>query len=318
MARPAKRTLIALVAALAGCARDRAGAAPNADAKSSSSTSASSPGSSSGSTPASSPIVVPASVASSSDRRPFVLFLHGFGSSGAAMTGELGLARLAAERRFSYAAPDGARNGRGQRFWNASRACCDFEASAPGHVAELRALLREAAEHPRVDPSRLYAIGLSNGGFMAQRLACDAPELRGFVSVAGGAPGEGEPCARTTKIRALQVHGDADDVVRFDGGVTVDDVERLLKGAPFPAAARGRHPGAVETIARWGAVNGCRGELGPAVPAATLPIAGLERRAFAGCAAPVELWIARGGDHFAAMRPAAQGALVSFLIDEPR
>ncbi len=264
-------------------------------------------------------IVVPASVERASERRPFVLFLHGFGGSGASLAADLALERLADRRRFVFAAPDGARNLRGQRYWNASSACCDFDEGRPSHVAELAVLLRRAARHPRVDPQRIFAVGYSNGGFMAHRLACDVPELRGIVSVAGAGPNEIDPpCRPTHEVRVLELHGDRDDVVRFEGGTTVDDITRLLAAPPFARASRARHPSAANTVRRWAALEGCLDEPVEQGSSATItlgtPVDAIERLAFQRCAAPVELWIVRGGDHFVAINAAAQEALVSYLF----
>jgi polyhydroxybutyrate depolymerase len=114
---------------------------------------------------ASAPIVVPNTVGHG-ERRPFVLFLHGFGASGKILVDNLPIAALAEERRFAYAAPDGALDAKGRRFWNASRACCDLDGAGVPHVEGLGRLLSAAAAHPAVDPRRIFVVGLSNGGFM--------------------------------------------------------------------------------------------------------------------------------------------------------
>ena len=63
------------------------------------------------------PIHVPATV---TDKRPYVIFLHGLGASGKILTDNLGIAALATEHKFSWSTPDGDLNSKGQRFWNAS------------------------------------------------------------------------------------------------------------------------------------------------------------------------------------------------------
>jgi polyhydroxybutyrate depolymerase len=239
------------------------------------------------------------------ERRPFLLVLHGLGGAGASFASGLGIDRLARDERFVYAAPDGALDAKGRRFWNASRACCDFDRRGTDHVGSLGALIARAKELPSVDPSRIYVLGFSNGAFMAHRLACSVPGIAAIVSVAGAGPTDGDPpCKPGQPVAVLEVHGDADKAVRFDGGHVLD-----MRDVPA-------HPSAERSIGAWAKLDGCgdspkeegRLDLTPA-------LAGAETRElrYAGCKAPVELWRVEGGDHFAAADSGAVLALWSFL-----
>ena len=247
---------------------------------------------------------VPASIRAG-EKRPFVLYLHGLGISGKTLVDALGVAAIADELRFSYAAPDGAMNAKKQRYWSASRACCNFDGDSVDHVAALRSIVDAARAHPSVDPARVYVIGFSNGGFMAHRLACDVPGITGIASIAGAGPAAGDPsCTPRAPVTVIQVHGDADTAVRYEGG-------RVLGGADLIA-----HPSARETIAAWAKRDGCSG--GPS-PGAALDLedrldaaeTGVTR--YAGCKRAVELWTVRGGSHHAAQGKRAQAALFAAL-----
>lgn len=81
----------------------------------------------------------------------------------------------------------------------------------PGFLLALTDLLSETYN---IDPGRRYLIGISNGGFMAQRIACDARvRFAAFASVAAGGfaalPGN---CQRRAPIDALYLHGTADEL----------------------------------------------------------------------------------------------------------
>lgn len=78
----------------------------------------------------------------------------------------------------------------GCNAWNATTACCNASPdgrAAGGDVAFLRAAIAQAlAAAPDVlDPKRVFVVGIASGGFMALKLACEAPELlRGVVTYA--------------------------------------------------------------------------------------------------------------------------------------
>lgn len=175
---------------------------------------------------------------------PFILLLHGYGGRGETIARHFGFEKLAEERHFLFAAPDGVMDSKGARFWNAGATCCDFEQLPADHVAELRALLDKAKQHTSVDPSRIYIVGYSNGAFMAHRLACDVDGIAGIASVAGAGPQDTQACKFMPRT-ILEAHGDADDAVRYGGG-------QVLDRASLP-----RHASAVETITAWARRAGC-------------------------------------------------------------
>lgn len=143
----------------------------------------------------------------------FVLLLHGLGGSGRNITRHFAIDSLAASLGFDFEAPDGTVDRQGRRFWNAGPGCCDFDGLAPDHVSALGAVLaRERAKGKRV-----FVVGYSNGGFMAHRLACEVEGISGILSVAGPSPMDVATCKHAA-ARVLHVHGDADPIVRFEGG----------------------------------------------------------------------------------------------------
>ncbi|MDY0977012.1 PHB depolymerase family esterase [Massilia sp. CFBP9012] len=80
-------------------------------------------------------------------------------------------------------------------------------------------LLAKLKQDYRVDAGRVYATGLSRGGFFALRIAAELPQL--FAAVAAvGAPMP-EPVvqhhAKPSRVGVLLMHGTADKVVTYDG-----------------------------------------------------------------------------------------------------
>ncbi|MCB9612961.1 MAG: alpha/beta fold hydrolase [Sandaracinus sp.] len=174
--------------------------------------------------------------------RPLVILLHGYGASGSAQDLYLGLSRTARPRGVITVIPDGTQNTGGQRFWNATDACCLFGATPVDDVAYITGLVDEAIATYAVDEDRVYLFGHSNGGFMSHRLACDAPErFAAIITLAGTTFSDESRCTPSRPMSLLHIHGTADETIAYPGGA--------ISGITYP--------GAVETAARLGARAGC-------------------------------------------------------------
>ena len=89
------------------------------------------------------------------------------------------------------------------------------------------AVVAEIASHHPVDRARVFAVGYSSGGFMANVIACHRPGLlRAIASNAGGAPynqlekwDNGYPkCPGQKPVAMLALHGEKDSGVTLDSG----------------------------------------------------------------------------------------------------
>jgi polyhydroxybutyrate depolymerase len=99
----------------------------------------------------------------------------------------------------------------------------------------INTVVEEVANQFNVDLARVYATGISNGGFMTSVLACASPERFAAVAMAAGTL----PCERARNIPTFIIHGTNDLVVPFAG--------RAELGAP-PVP---------ETVAFYAGQNGC-------------------------------------------------------------
>ena len=77
---------------------------------------------------------------------PLVLMLHGYSGSGA-VTESYYFQLIAASqsKTFLYVFPNGTIDQMGNRFWNATDACCDFYHTGEDDVAYLGAVLEDVA-----------------------------------------------------------------------------------------------------------------------------------------------------------------------------
>jgi polyhydroxybutyrate depolymerase len=232
-------------------------------------------------------------------RSPVLFALHAYATPPDILVQSLSLVDLAVrERQMILVIPEGQRDTEGNFFWNASRACCGAGPGRPDDLAYLAGVLADVERHYRADPSQVSALGVSNGGFMAHRWACAGGPLRAIVSIAGaGAGAADEPCAPAVPLSVLQLHGDADAVIRYDGG--------SLRGSAYPSA---------------------RDSLSAYLQAAQLegPPRERERRfqmlwkvheqEWANERARVALWTVRGGEHNLSVAPMAMPAILDFLL----
>lgn len=141
---------------------------------------------------------------------PLVLMLHGGFGSGAQAEAAYGWDRQADAAGFLVAYPDGV-----NRAWDAGGGCCGL----PGRqgvddVAFLEAVVARIGAEAPVDPTRIYATGMSNGAIMAYRLACESDLFAAVAPVAGN---QLVDCADAGKASVLHIHGADDTRVRLDG-----------------------------------------------------------------------------------------------------
>jgi polyhydroxybutyrate depolymerase len=235
---------------------------------------------------------------------PLVVALHGRGGNAANLERSLGLRELGDENGFYLALPEGTRGGDGATFWNATDACCNFDGTEVDDVAYLDALLDDAIRRFPIDRARVYLVGFSNGAFMAHRYACERAErVAGIAALAGVTWLDESRCKPSAPVSVLQVHGDADEVVRYEGGVLPIREAR----APFP--------GARATVERWAKLDACSPE---AEHRALAPGVDSDRWDGCGRGATVELRTVRGGRHLLPLGRAQGEAIWSFLTAHPR
>jgi polyhydroxybutyrate depolymerase len=101
--------------------------------------------------------------------------------------------------------------------WNAGN-CCGYAAQENvDDVGFIRALLDDIARVAVIDSNRVFAAGMSNGGMLAYRLACELSErIAAIASVAG--PMAIDTCRPTRPVSILHFHGTADEFTPYVGG----------------------------------------------------------------------------------------------------
>lgn len=165
---------------------------------------------------------------------PLLVALHSGGGLADWFESYTGLSQVADGAGFIVVYP----NGDGYKhFWSIN----DHDPGGPDDIAFIGALLDNLESSYCVDPGRIYAFGVSNGGGMAVRLGCDlASRFAAIVSVAGGYRSL-PPCQPAAPVSVLEVHGTSDGSVPYSGV------------PPY-------HAGAVRLfLDRWIGFDGCKG-----------------------------------------------------------
>lgn len=141
---------------------------------------------------------------------PLLLVFHGGGGHDYNMPRFTGFDNLAETRGFIVAYPDGV-NG----HWNDTRAL-----SPADDVGFVSALISEVERNYPVDPARIYATGISNGGFFVQRLACElSDQIAAVASVAATMPETLVPlCHPAQPVSIMFIQGTEDPLVHIEGG----------------------------------------------------------------------------------------------------
>jgi polyhydroxybutyrate depolymerase len=143
---------------------------------------------------------------------PLVMVFHGAFSTANSIAAQSRFHRIAMREGFIVVYP----NGAGQRW--------DAPAGTPfagDDVRFLRELVDEIdGKHARVDRARIFAVGLSNGGAMSLRLACEVPGLvAGIAVVAATMPAAiRDACHPGGGVSVIFIAGTADAVTRYGGG----------------------------------------------------------------------------------------------------
>ena len=146
---------------------------------------------------------------------PLILNFHGFGSNAAQQMFYGDFRDIADTEGFLLVHPEGT-TFIGNQFWNVG---FPGISSTIDDVGFTEALIDELATLYAIDLDRVYATGMSNGGFMSFLLACQLSEkIAAVASVTGSMTQDTfDDCNAQRPTPVLQIHGTEDDVVLYNG-----------------------------------------------------------------------------------------------------
>ena len=217
---------------------------------------------------------------------PLVIAMHGGGGTAEGFTGFVrGQFQREADRHgWLVVLPDGVNKG-----WVDGRDATADERRGVDDVAFLGAMLDQLEADYAVDDKRIYATGISNGGFMSIRLALDMSDrIAAVAPVTANLQKELDHKKPSRPIPILFMNGTDDPLVPYDGGFV--DVFGKKRGEILST---------YDSAVAFGTWNGCTEER----EAVTLPDwakrdgTRVHVHSGKGCEAPVVVYRIEGGGH---------------------
>jgi polyhydroxybutyrate depolymerase len=228
-------------------------------------------------------IYVPPGARAAGRPLPLVMVFHEAFSTAKSIAAQSKFHHLAKRENFIVVYP----NGAGQR-WDAP-AGTPFAGDDIHFLTEL--VDKIDREYAPVDRARIFAAGLSNGGAMSLRLACEMPRLvAGVAVVAATMPAAiRDACPQGGSVSVILIDGTADRVTHYDGGI--------LSVASFPGYTMLSAEASASFFAHAGhcAARPAVQDLPQRVTADDTSVSVIR---YPDCAhAKVELWRVNGGGH---------------------
>ncbi len=217
---------------------------------------------------------------------PLVLVLHGGFGWAENMETHSGMSQLADKNEFIAVYPDGIKSDSGIRTWNAGECCGYSSRKNIDDVSFIRQLVSSLEKDYSIDETRLFVTGMSNGGMLASRLACEASDLFTAVApVAGTLQING--CNPVKKIPILIIHGTEDENVPFAGGIGEGIATQFNTFMSVP-----------DSLSAWAKLNNCTGN--QTVESALLRAKDgttVDKISYQKCETPTILYQVNGGGH---------------------
>lgn len=150
---------------------------------------------------------------------PVVLVLHGGGGNADNMRQMTGMNDVADKHGFVAVYPEGFGSPLIDRMrtWNGGDCCGPAMKKKSDDVGYIGAVIDALVAQYKIDASRIYATGHSNGAMMSYRLACEMSDRIAAIAPNAGQR-RGLDCIPKRPVPVLHIHGTADPCARFDGG----------------------------------------------------------------------------------------------------
>jgi polyhydroxybutyrate depolymerase len=210
---------------------------------------------------------------------PLLFAIHGGGGDMAYMARDefYGQISKSEEQGHIVVFPNGYSNFASGKLatWNAGNCCGQARDKQIDDVGFFRLMVDNLAKQLAIDPARIYSTGMSNGGMMSHRLACEMSDVFTAIAAVAGTDGTLD-CKPKHPVSILHIHAKDDDHVLYGGGAGQDAFRDLQTVANFVSVPN--------TIAHWVKRNQCNPN-----PQRVKEVAGGHCDLYTGCAAGVQV-----------------------------
>ena len=174
-----------------------------------------------------------------------IINFHGLTSNSQQQENLTGMSAKADREGFIVLYPDGL-----NEQWNTGP-------GADGRADQqfIRDLITSLQSQYSIDPKRIYATGISNGGGMTNRLGCNLADVIAAVAPDAGAYNFWQDCNPSRPVPVLAFHGLNDNVIPYEGG------KPKIMAPPIE-----------EWAANWASINGCSSTPGITTPVDTVTV----------------------------------------------
>ena len=150
---------------------------------------------------------------------PLVIVLHGGGGNAENAETMTGMSLKADTEGFIALYPNGSSRLRSDRFltWNSGNCCGYAFDNNIDDALFIRKLIEALESLILIDPGRIYATGISNGGMMSYLLGCVMSDRIAAIAPVAGAMGM-ESCRPLLPVSVVIFHGTGDKHVLYEGG----------------------------------------------------------------------------------------------------
>ncbi len=149
---------------------------------------------------------------------PLVFNLHGYTSNAGQQQLYSQMDDVGEDYQFITCYPNGIANS-----WNVGV----LGGSTADDVAFISSLIDRFIDQYQINSDRVYSCGMSNGGFMSYKLACELSDKIAAIASVTGSMVVGTTCPESEGVPVLQIHGTNDPIVPYEGGsfiIGIDDV----------------------------------------------------------------------------------------------
>lgn len=148
---------------------------------------------------------------------PVILAFHGGGANASNMVAFSNLNDKSDKSGFIVVYPNG--SGRQEKIlsFNGGNCCAYAMNNKIDDVEFTRRILDNLAKFANIDPKRIYATGISNGGIMCYLLASELSERIAAIAPVGGPMGTSN-CNPKRPVSVIHFHGTDDEFAPFKGG----------------------------------------------------------------------------------------------------
>ena len=177
---------------------------------------------------------------------PVVFAFHGGLGNAQNIMRTSGLNEVADQNGFlvGYANGTGRLSHERLLIWNGGNCCAYAQESHVDDVGFVRAIVADMQSLADIDERRIYATGMSNGGILSHRLACEVSDVFAAVAPVAGTLNFPE-CQPEPPISVIEFHGTDDNHLPYEGGVGSES----LVGVDFVSVQ--------ESMQFWLMANGC-------------------------------------------------------------